>query len=246
MEICFFDKVDKLLQDTDDIEKVSKAISEAGKNYGPFGKEKIKLLENSFDMFLENILSGSPCKIIFYAVDKDIPQTHAEFQSFLKMKKYQTYEKYPDEALREFIGAKAKCLDTKEEFNNFLKNSIPIFKEMKQEMKQGIANMIVGKNQIYQALMKYDLHYNQHPHLFWNKLKLQGILDEMKHSSFKLSYKDSFDIKEKVETAHVEIPIPNPNAFKKMRIKILNLSPDEEHPNKLEKDYCYRNLEISV
>ena len=246
MEICFFDKVEKLLKESDDCEKVSKAISEAGKNFGPFGKEKIKLLENNFDMFLENILSGSPCKIIFYAVDKEIPQTHAEFQSFLKMKKYQIYEKYPDETLREFIGAKAKCLDSKEEFNNFVKNAIPIFKNIKQEMKQGIANMIQGKNQIYQALMKYDLHYSQNSHIFWKKLSLQGILEEMKHSSFKLSYKDAFDVKESCQTINVELPIPNPNAFKKLRMKILNMSPDDDHPSKLEREYCFRNLEVSV
>lgn len=95
-------------------------------SYGPFGKEKLKLLENSFDMFLENILSGAGFKMCFYAIDKSLPPEYEDYVSFNKMKKYQQHEKYPDENIREFVRIKSMVMNNKYDFNDFYNNTMTV------------------------------------------------------------------------------------------------------------------------
>lgn len=96
----FLDNVRKKIQEShaDDL-TVVKAVEKVRNLYGPFGQEKLKVLESSFDWFLENILSGSHLKIAFYACE-DFPKNYTEYQKYLKLKKYQQHEKYPDEHVR--------------------------------------------------------------------------------------------------------------------------------------------------
>jgi hypothetical protein len=44
-----------------------KGIKKIIESYGVFGHEKVKLLDNSFDMLFENIMSGSGIKLCLYA-----------------------------------------------------------------------------------------------------------------------------------------------------------------------------------
>ena len=46
---------------------------------------------------------GRDFKGAFYACDKDIPESFTDLQSYAKMKKFQKFEKYPDEKVRDFI-----------------------------------------------------------------------------------------------------------------------------------------------
>mmetsp|Transcript_526 Transcript_526/g.524 ORF Transcript_526/g.524 Transcript_526/m.524 type:complete len:99 (+) Transcript_526:526-822(+) len=64
----FFDNVRKKIQESKESDlTIVKAFEKVGNLYGPFGQEKLKVLESSFNCFLENILSGSNIKIAFYA-----------------------------------------------------------------------------------------------------------------------------------------------------------------------------------
>ena len=98
-----YDRLEDFLSKQDDTLSCFEAMKSLGEAYGPFGHEKVKILENSFDIFLENILSGPGLKQEFYAIDKNLPKSYIENESFLKMKKFQQYEKYPDDNVREYI-----------------------------------------------------------------------------------------------------------------------------------------------
>ena len=96
----FFDQVLKRIQESQENDlSVFKSIEKVRSQFGPFGREKLKVLESSFDCFLENILSGSNIKIAFYACE-NFPKNYTEYQKYLKLKKYQQHEKYPDKHVR--------------------------------------------------------------------------------------------------------------------------------------------------
>jgi hypothetical protein len=50
-------------------------------NYGPFGIEKIKILENSFSSILENMLCCGT-KLMLYVAEKDLPKTKADYERY--------------------------------------------------------------------------------------------------------------------------------------------------------------------
>mmetsp|Transcript_14818 Transcript_14818/g.13025 ORF Transcript_14818/g.13025 Transcript_14818/m.13025 type:complete len:156 (+) Transcript_14818:206-673(+) len=126
-------------------------------SYCYLGKNKLEILENSFDMFLENMLMGKDFKGSFYSCDKEIPQNFAEMQSYLKMKKFQKYDKYPDEKVRDFIDVNLCILNSEEEYKNFLTNKIPALKQTKEEMKVGINKLFEAKEIVYKALMRSEM-----------------------------------------------------------------------------------------
>lgn len=71
-------------------------------NYGPYGPEKIKMMDFAFKSIIENMLCGMT-KLTLYSLDKDIPATKVDFERYAKMKKFQRHEKYPDPLVRSFI-----------------------------------------------------------------------------------------------------------------------------------------------
>lgn len=96
----FFDVARKKIQEINEGDiSIVKVFEEIGRRYGPFGQEKLKVLESSFDCFFENILSGSGIKIAFYACE-DFPKNYTEYKKYLKLKKYQQHELYPNPHLR--------------------------------------------------------------------------------------------------------------------------------------------------
>ena len=54
-------------------------------SYGPFGTERVKILNNAFDSIMENMLWGGS-KIMFYILDKAKPSTVSEFENYSKLK----------------------------------------------------------------------------------------------------------------------------------------------------------------
>ena len=132
-------------------------MEKLSEGYSALGKEKLKNLESSFEMFLDNILVGTDFKALFYAADKPLPQTFSDCQSYLKMKKFQLYEKYPDEKLRDFLDIKLPLMSGTEEYDNFILNKIPIIQALKKDMREGVVKLFEGKELIYKALMKQDI-----------------------------------------------------------------------------------------
>ena len=213
-----------------------------GKKFGPFGTEKIKILENSFDMFLENIVSGPGLKQEFYAVDKDFPKTFAENESFLKMKKYQQYESIPDEYLRDYVLNKKCCTSDRNEFNNEMKNKLVIAKTLKEEMKQGIEKLFNGKDQIYAALRRYDVLQQMHEGRSVEKCDALSIIKEMKQLAWGLTYKDVFGIQANDIEVEEVVKVPEPKVFKKMRVHSYGMDPKGYHPTEISEKYQVRQL----
>lgn len=159
-EKLFFERMIEFLEKADDQVNCCEIFEKIGKSYSAFGTEKVKILDSCMNMFLENVFAGSNIKQDLWILDKKYPQTAAEKDKFLKMKKFQQYETYPDEHVRDRIFQRSKIFSNKEEFLNDLKNAMPVYTTVKSLMKEGISTLLKGKDQIYSALMKYDTAHN--------------------------------------------------------------------------------------
>ena len=137
--------------------KLFETIASISNKHCGVGRCKLKILEETFDMFLESMLMGKDFKAAFYAADKIIPQTFAELQSYKKMKKFQKHEKYPDEKVRNFIDVNILTMQSEEEYNNYLLNKMPAIRKTKEEMKEGIKTLFAGKEIIYRALFRNEI-----------------------------------------------------------------------------------------
>ena len=78
-----------------------KTVHQITDSYGPFGEEKIKILDYAFESIIENMLCGGT-KLLLYIINKDIPQTPTEFENYWKLKKFEKFDKYPNPFVRNF------------------------------------------------------------------------------------------------------------------------------------------------
>lgn len=175
--------------------KVFETIDMMSRNFCGFGKNKLEILEESFDQFLENTLMGRDFKGAFYACDKEFPTSYSDLISYSKMKKFQKHEKYPDEKVRDFIDVSCALMSSEEEYNNFLINKLPAIRETKKGLKKGITELFEAKQTIYKALMQNEVSCGtMEPKL--NKEKLISYLEAMKQGNLKITYREAFEIEE--------------------------------------------------
>ena len=217
--------------------KIFDTLQKIYSGYSAMGTEKMKILENSFDIFLENILWGTDFKAVFYAADKQIPETWAECQSYLKLKKFQKYELYPDENVRDFLDIKLSATMSEEGYLNLVKNKMPILKEIKDEMRNGIFQLFKGKEMIYKALMKNNALNRTYATWKMDKKAFINYLEEMKHSNLKMTYREAFEIIEEEVDYEVKLEIPDPDALRAMKIVDFNACEDELVPSIYENKY---------
>jgi molecular chaperone GrpE (heat shock protein) len=245
MNVGVFDKFEEHIKNwPEKDEGMANLLKKMDESHGPFGVEKLKLLENSFDMFLENIMSGSGFKMCIYAVDKDVPSKYEDYVSFNKMTKFQQHEKYPDNNISEFIRIKSMLFNNKYDFTDFYNNTLAIFRQAKTEIKEGISILNEGRIKIYKALMKYDMNYLLLSNRVLDKNVMLCMMQEIKHSWFNISYKEALDIEEKTEEVEQRLVISDPQAYRRMRIKSLGMAPTDEHPTEFLKKYTYTNIEF--
>ncbi|CAI2365236.1 unnamed protein product [Moneuplotes crassus] len=223
-------------------EKLMKTIRNIQKGYSSMGDEKMKILDGSFDMFMENILCGTDFKSLFYSVDKDLPKTFAEAQAYLKMKKFQKYELYPDEKLRDFLDIKLPMIKTEEEYDHLMVNKLLIVRDIKEEIKEGIATLYKGKEIIYKALMKNDTLNGSYAWYKMDKVKILNYLEEMKHSNLKFTYKDAFDVKEEETEVEMRVNIPNPEIWSILTRMHAPENPDLQTMTEWAKSYKMNHL----
>ena len=114
-----------------DIPSINELLYKSASLYGAFGSEKMKVLEKSFDGFVENIMSGANLKLAFYIADKPMPTTFLALERFKKMKKFQKYEEYPDMHLREYLEWRANTITNREELYEHTKNKIVLVSKIK-------------------------------------------------------------------------------------------------------------------
>ena len=147
----------------DEIKKIPdyKKVLEIGrwywKDYGPFGVERVKIIDSAFTQILDNLVFPTN-KLFLYIADKDIPITKDQFERYKTMKKFEQYENYPDPFVRFYIEEKINWMYGEDEYKNYEENSSPLMKMVKQELKKGIKMLIEAKNQICHTMMINDIY----------------------------------------------------------------------------------------
>mmetsp|Transcript_25918 Transcript_25918/g.22969 ORF Transcript_25918/g.22969 Transcript_25918/m.22969 type:complete len:207 (+) Transcript_25918:244-864(+) len=202
----------------------------------------MKILEKSFDEFVENILSGTSIKLSFYVAERSMPTKFKDFERYATLKKYQRYEEYPNEYMQEYLNNRILNSSSKEEFINYCKNKNPIILKVKKRLKGGLAKLFEARDEIYKSLMQCDMIQNLAPGYFLGKEQLMRKLEELKYSNFMLSYKEALDISEKEEEVMEKIKLPNPKAFKNLMCYKNVYSEDIGAPKEFSKTFKYRKM----
>lgn len=214
-EAALMDAIQKKIMDLDaENFKVFETIDAISKNFRGFGKNKLEILEQSFDQFLENTLMGKDFKGAFYSCDKDFPMSFTALQSYSKMKKFQKYEKYPDEKVRDFIDVSWALMPNEDAYNNFLINKLPAIRETKKALQEGITELFKAKQMIYKALMQNEVSCElMEPKM--TKDKLISYLEAMKQGNMKITYREAFEIQEEEVEVEMNYHLPCSKTFQK-------------------------------
>lgn len=201
-------------------ENLQNSIKILNEKFGMYGTEKIRIIEDTFDMLLENMLSGCGMKLAFYALDKDKPTSKAEFDSYGFMKKLELHEKYPDEKLRNYIDLKRNMFKSEEEFDNYKINKIEMISEIYREVKESVISMIDAKQNLFKVLMKLDIMIKQGSCHMSDVNKILYCLNDLKNGDIKVSYKEALNLKFAYKELEQAIRIPNPQVMKASMVKI--------------------------
>ena len=190
IENKLFERLEQaIMQSKDEDLRVISIYGKISALYGPFGTEKVKELDKSFDNFLENIFTGSNFKLYFYAADKGFPKNYTDYMRYIKLKKFKQHEEFPDQYVRELINGAKSYVECREDFNHCTKNKFPLVIEIREEMKEAMSRLFKAKDDIYKGLMKCDLFTKFLPNFVMNRTKLLSLLEETKHSNFIMPYK---------------------------------------------------------
>jgi hypothetical protein len=204
-------------QKDQDLQNSIKVLNE---KFGMYGTEKVRIIEDTFDMLLENMLSGCGMKLAFYALDKDKPARKSEFDTYGFMKKLELHEKYPDEKVRNYIDLKRGCNKTEEECENYRINQIEIIKEIYKEVKESVISMIDAKQNLFKVLMKLDVIIKQGSCHISDVNKILLCLNDLKNGDVKVSYKEALNLKFANKELEQTIQIPDPQVMKASMVKI--------------------------
>jgi hypothetical protein len=158
-----FNKVEGYLSKSNaDDEKLRQFMTGLTRKYGAFGQEKLRIVENSFDMLIENMLSGSSLKLVLYVADQERPADLKGYEKFKNMKKFEQFEKVPDEITRTVLLNESEIFQDEVSLQNYLQNQIAINKRIKQKLEEGILKILEAKETIYEGLVQYDAVLNHH------------------------------------------------------------------------------------
>ena len=214
-----FDDIKKKLENISDDTPMMQAFSEMSNKFGPFGCQKKKIMENSFNMIIENMLCGEGIKLQLYGVDKNIPETREEYERYTKMKKYQQYEEYPDPLVRNYIEAVLSYGYNKDQFNHIIKNQKPALIKLKQEIKNAISMLFDAREQIYRSMINYSCFKKYFMAAALTKIQFLNSLDSIRHSDLKISHQKIFDIKSREVEVEAVFEVHDPKAFLKLAVQ---------------------------
>ena len=197
--------------------KLVEAMQKMEEQYGPYGHEQIKILDNWFQNILENIASSS-CKIMLYCMDHEsMPKTKEEFDSFIYMKKFEKHEKYPDPIMRQFLESKVEQGLTKEQIQNEVDNVIPIWREIKVELWEGIAKLFETKEQLCKTLMKFDLFKKNLMYKIITKEQFIRNLENFRSFDISISNEQVFGMEKDYIKYEQRMDIPDPKIMAKVQ-----------------------------
>mmetsp|Transcript_25027 Transcript_25027/g.24763 ORF Transcript_25027/g.24763 Transcript_25027/m.24763 type:complete len:336 (+) Transcript_25027:302-1309(+) len=226
--------------DSDNL-KVFETLTEVGKNFCGYGKNKLQVLEQCFDQFLENTLMGWDFKACLYSCDKEFPKSFDELQKYARMKKYEKHDQYLDEKVRDFIDVNCSLMKTEEEYNNFLINKLPAIRETKRALQKGIKELFQAKQTIYKALIQNQVSCEaMEPTL--DKNGFIAFLEAMKNSNMKITYREAFGIEEEEVDVDINYHFPCPTTFKKFTVTAMGSSPDSPEVEEVSGKYKIKVL----
>lgn len=189
-------------------------------------------------MILENAVTQSCMKLGLYAIDKKMPTTKAEFESYRKMKKFQQHEAYPDPHVRDFIEAQLTLEYSSDQYNDFFNNYIPAMKIIKTKLEDGVKTLFDSKSKIYECLMLYEIVMETFNKSQMSKERLLKLFETMKNLDVKISLERIFNITKREIEVEPAIPVTDPRIFKKCRVKNGQMDPSDEAPESIKR--CFR------
>jgi len=178
-------------------------------NYGPYGKEQVKILDASFQNILENIANGT-CKVMMYCADKELPSTLEDYDKYNVLKKYEKHERYPDPLVRLFIEIHSNLGYTKEQLKNMNLNVIQKLKEIKESLKVGISMLFEAKEHICKSLMMLDIFKKNLMRNAVTRDQLIWTLEKWKNIDMKVSNEAVFGLEKDIITYNQRLDIPDP------------------------------------
>lgn len=210
--------------------KFMETCSRITDSYGPYGTERVKILNNAFDSIMENILwAGS--KIVFYILDKDKPSTVSEFDNYWKLKKFEKFEKYPDPFVRKWFDSRSVMNLTRSQADHFYSNIFTKFAELKDEYLKAIQMLFEAKERLYKVLMMHDMFKRNFMSKSITKDQYLALFKDMKEWDVKLSYEQIFNIQKRNIDIDVSIDIPDPEGYAKV-CSIWEKKPENTQPQR--------------
>lgn len=194
----------KLVESLPEDTQVLDIMNKMSDNYSPFGKEKVKIMDNAFNSILENMMCGGG-KFPLYLLAKDFIPTKTDFEKFAKMKKFQRYENYPDPIIRKYMETHLHLNFSNEQYQHLVTNQLEKLKEVKVEMEKGISMLFEARNQIYKTCMLYDVYKKNFIGKSITKNQLVSYFKNMKDFEFKFGYEQIFNVRK--EEADIEIKL---------------------------------------
>lgn len=196
----------------------------------PFGTKKIELLDDAFDSICDNMFCGGT-KLLLYILDKDIPRSKAEYESYSKLGKFQRHAKYPDPLVRKYIEDNLILNLSNDQYHDFLTNQMQQFVEFKKEVREAISTLFQAKFKVYKAIMFLDLLKTKLTTKTISKSQLMNLAQQSKTRDMKISFEQIFNIQKEDVEVEKRIEIPDPKAFAKAAIHGVQKSETGELPS---------------
>ena len=127
-------------------------------------------------------------------MDKKIPSTYKELERYTKLKKYQKYEEYPDEIVRDFIDSLKESIKDDQTFSIGNKNLIKPAMKIKESLKVSLKSLLNSKNEIYQALIQADSIFNMETSM--NQTTFLSVLTNNQSKEFNIPLQEALGITE--------------------------------------------------
>jgi hypothetical protein len=149
------------------------------------------------------------------------------------MKKYELYSKFPDDKIRTYLNFKRKMFPSEPEIHHYLKNTRPLYQNLKAKLRDSFNAILKAKDVIYECLMQYDLHTKATLCHIKDNSKLLATILGQKYGDISLTYKDVFDFTTTTVEFTPTIEYFNPEARRGLMIYqgLLKGTEDEEIPD---------------
>jgi hypothetical protein len=176
-------------------------------------------------------------KLLFYVLDKDIPKTKSEYESYKKLGKFQRHEKYPDPYVRKFIDDQVHLNLSSEQYQDFITNQMKSFAVLKEEARDAISTLYEARTKVYSSIMLHDLLKTQMTAKTISKVQFQNLAKNSMKGENYISYDQIFNINKREAKIERKLKIENPKLFARASLNGVQKLPDGSLPNLVSESY---------